>query len=117
MVGERNAYGANKFFQYYTGLPKSTLEKLYKFYQIDFELFGYEVPDRLWEMAEDVQIVTALCFHLLANMYLLINKFLRRSNGIFILTRKEVIISVKHIIQKYTCKYTLRWDPLPHGGP
>ena len=54
MMGERNVYGANNFFRYYTGLSTETLEKLYEFYRVDFELFGYEVPERLWEMAKSV---------------------------------------------------------------
>ena len=55
MTGERNVYGANNFFRYYTGLSTDTLEKLYEFYKVDFELFGYDVPARLWEMAKKVE--------------------------------------------------------------
>ena len=54
IVADRNVYGANNFYRYFTGLNRQTLEKLYNFYKIHFELFGYEVPDRLWEMADAV---------------------------------------------------------------
>lgn len=54
LTGERNVYGANNFYRYFTGLNRQTLEKLYDFYKVDFELFGYEVPSRLWEMADAV---------------------------------------------------------------
>lgn len=56
LTGQRNVYGANNFFRYFTGLDRQTLEKLYEFYKIDFELFGYEVPERLWQMSDTVTV-------------------------------------------------------------
>ena len=44
---ERESYGQNHFYQYYTGLKKETILKLYNLYKQDFELFGYNIPPGL----------------------------------------------------------------------
>jgi len=44
---DRSVYGQNHFYQYYEGLSKETIKKLYELYRPDFELFGYEVPEGL----------------------------------------------------------------------
>ena len=44
---DRSVYGQNHFYQYYEGLSKQTIQKLYELYRPDFELFGYEIPESL----------------------------------------------------------------------
>ena len=44
---DRSVYGQNHFYQYYEGLSKQTIQKLYELYRPDFELFGYEIPEGL----------------------------------------------------------------------
>lgn len=44
---DRSVYGQNHFYQYYEGLSKETIQKLYELYRPDFELFGYEIPEGL----------------------------------------------------------------------
>ena len=44
---DRSVYGKNHFYQYYEGLSKETILKLYELYRPDFELFGYEIPEGL----------------------------------------------------------------------
>ena len=44
---DRSVYGQNHFYQYYEGLSKQTIQKLYELYRPDFELFGYQIPEGL----------------------------------------------------------------------
>ena len=41
---DRITFGESRFYRYYQGLPKETLQKLYNIYKPDFELFGYKIP-------------------------------------------------------------------------
>ena len=37
-----------KMVRYYKGLPKSVVLKVYEMFEVDFEIFGYDIPDWLW---------------------------------------------------------------------
>ena len=47
----KKATATDTIKKYYSGLTKDTLAKLYDTYRLDFELFGYGIPDYLMSTA------------------------------------------------------------------
>ena len=37
-----------KMVRYFKGLPKKVVLDIYAIFRVDFEAFGYEIPDWLW---------------------------------------------------------------------
>ena len=43
----------SKLINYFRGLPKSFVQLIFQFYEEDFDLFGYEIEEWLWENLAD----------------------------------------------------------------
>ena len=43
----------SKLINYFRGLSKSFVQLIFQFYEEDFDLFGYEIEEWLWENLAD----------------------------------------------------------------
>ena len=46
----RKATDTSMIKKYFTGMTKEGMERLYKTFQLDFDLFQYSVPQYVWDV-------------------------------------------------------------------